>query len=350
MSLNYKRLFRWLPWLSSLGLAMVFVLFMLADLEAHRQVWDERLEWNTHTQQAYVKSTGRDLSQQAMLLAQLVARDQRVMNQIQAAYRIYADSREDPVGLHKARQQLEALLQGYWSRMQESGAVQLNIIFAPNEVSFLRMHRPDRYGDSLGGLRPMVSASFASGVSSLGLDVARQGSGYRAVLPVKASPDNSGGVIAVIEVGMSTLPQSDSAAPIQLAVFLRKSSVEQVLWEQIRQQLNQLSPTVVEDWRLEGTTDPQVYDWWRSGRVQINQRGYLLHSDGKVYVASWWPLDQVAVSLEQSGYHPCLRGLHGCAQARDRQVGVRNFLRPVVVARLQHAQPPLPAQFDGSVW
>jgi PAS domain S-box-containing protein len=320
MSLNYKRLFRWLPWLSSLGLAIVFVLFMLADLDAHRQVWNERLQWNAQTQQEYVKSTGRDLSQQAMLLAQLVASDQRVIDQIRLAHQKFlsANQQSHHPDVLVARQNLQQLLQEHWAGITDLGGNQLNIYFSPGSVSFLRMHRPDRFGDSLNDLRPMIASTFDSGIPSSGLDVARQGSGYRAALPVTASPDKSGGVIAVIEVGMSTLPQGDQQqaaienrqqtpiqdrqqTPIQLAVFLRKSSVEQVLWEQIRQQLNQRSPTVVDDWRLEGTTDPQLYDWWRSGRVQINQRGYLLHTGDQVYVTSWWPLDQVAVAPKQSG-------------------------------------------------
>lgn len=319
MSLNYKRLFRWLPWVSALGLAVVFVLFMLADLNAHRHVWNERLAWNTHTQKNFAKSSGRDLTQQAMLLAQLVGRDYRVIEQIRSAHQLFiaANNGRDNGQLHGARLQLQQILRDYWSDMDDLGAEHLSVYFAPGAVNFLRMHRPDRYGDSLSGLRPLISNAFTSGVPAWGLDVARQGSGYRAVLPVMAKPDQTGGVIAVIEVGMSSLPHVDTSlqqeplpqtasqdlfaqAPIQLAVFLRKAAVEQVLWEQTRHQLNQQNPTTVDDWRLEGTTDPQLHSWWSRGLVPINQTAHLLFSEGKTYVASWWPLEQASVPLEQS--------------------------------------------------
>lgn len=308
MSLNYKRLYRWLPWASALSLAAVFVLFMFADLQVHRQVWSERLAWNTQTQKDYVSATGRDLTQQAMLLAQLIGRDQSITEKLRSAHRLFvqedggASGVDSAAQLRQARQETQLLLQDYWSGMEELGAHQLSVYFAPGAVNFVRMHRPDRYGDSLSGLRPLITNAFTSGVPTWGIDVARQGSGYRAVLPVTANPDQTGGVIAVLEVGMSSLPLGDAQqAPIQLAVFLRKAAVEQVLWEQTRQQLNQQNPTTVDDWRLEDTTHSQLHNWWRGGMVPINQQGQLLHSEDKTYVASWWPLEQAGLPLAQSG-------------------------------------------------
>jgi PAS domain S-box-containing protein len=305
MSLNYKRLYRWLPWFSAVGLAVVFVLFMFADLKVHQQVWNERLNWNTQTQKDYLTASGRDLTQQAMLLAQLIGRDHAVTDQIRAAHQAF--SAEDGTGeagqLRAQRQALQAQLQDYWNGMAELGVRQLSVYFAPGAVSFLRMHRPDRYGDSLSGLRPLINNAFTSGVPTWGVDVARQGSGYRAILPITANDDDTGGVIAVLEVGMSSIPQTadEQPAPMKMAVFLRKAAVEQILWEQTRQELSQKNPTTVDDWRLEETTDPQLHHWWSRGLVPINQQGQLLHSKGSTYVTSWWPLQQSGISLQQSG-------------------------------------------------
>lgn len=308
MSLNYKRLYRWLPWASALSLAAVFVVFMFADLQVHRQVWSERLDWHTQTQKNYVTATGRDLTQQAMLLAQLIGRDHSITEKLRSAHRLFiqadggAGGVDSAAQLRQARQEVQLLLQDYWTGMEELGAHQLSVYFAPGAVNFVRMHRPDRYGDSLSGLRPLITNAFTSGVPTWGIDVARQGSGHRAVLPVMANADQTGGVIAVLEVGMSSLPSSDpKESPIQLAVFLRKAAVEKVLWEQTRQQLNQQNPTTVDDWRLEATTNPQLHNWWRAGMVPIDKQGQLLSLDGKTYVASWWLLEQAGVPLAQSG-------------------------------------------------
>ncbi|HSC68729.1 MAG TPA: PAS domain S-box protein [Cellvibrio sp.] len=305
MPLNYKRLYRWLPWLSALGLAVVFLLFMFADLRVHQQVWNERLAWNSQSQQDYLAATGRDLTQQAMLLAQLIGRDQSVTDRLRSAHKIFT-TENGVTGVEQLRAERQALqtkLQDYWGGMEELGVRQLSVYFAPGAVNFLRMHRPDRYGDSLSGVRPLITSAFTSGVPTWGMDVARQGSGYRAVLPITANSDQTGGVIAVLEVGMSSLPQvaADQPAPIQMAIFLRKEEVEQVLWEQTRQELNKTNPTTVDDWRLEGTTDPQLHTWWSRGMIPINQRGQLLEADGRTYLASWLPLQQTDTLQEKSG-------------------------------------------------
>ncbi len=305
MSPNDKRPYRWLPWVSALGLAMVFSLFMQADLQVHRQVWGERLAWNTQTQKYYMEASGRDLTQQAMLLAQLVGSNQLVIEKLRDAHKVFVadESSSGAEQLRVLRQELRTLLQDYWGGMEGVGVQQLNVFFAPGAVNFLRMQRPDRYGDSLSGLRPLITRAFSSGVPTWGIDVARQGSGYRAMLPITANADATGGVIAVLEIGMSSLPLATEGQtePVEMAIFLRKSSVEQVLWEQTRHSLNQQNPTTVDDWRLEDTTDPQLHKWWSRGLVPINQQGQLLHSDDKTYIASWWELSQPGIAQEQSG-------------------------------------------------
>ncbi|WP_323813781.1 PAS domain S-box protein [Cellvibrio sp. NN19] len=303
MSLNYKRPYRWLPWFFALGLAVVFVWFMNADLRVHERVWHERLNWNTKTQKDHLDSTGRDLTQQAMLLAQLVGSNQQLVDKLREAQKVFVAEEADSLEhLRQQRQDVQALLQDYWSGMSELGVQQLNVFLAPGAVNFLRMQRPDRYGDSLNGVRPLITQAFASGLPTWGMDVARQGTGYRAILPIPANADATGGVVAVLEVGMSSLPQQvdGQLAPMQMAVFLRKSAVEQVLWEQTRRELNQQSPTTVDDWRLEDSTDSQLNHWWSRGLVPINKQGQLLHNEDKTFLASWWPLPYVGTPLEDS--------------------------------------------------
>ncbi len=302
MPLNYKRLYRWLPWVSALGLAVVFSLFMLADLQVHRQVWGEQLAWNTQTQKDYMTASGRDLSRQAMLLAQRVGLDPVVSDKLRAAHRVFNldNSVDNTAQLRSLRQETQTLLRGYWADMERQGAHQLNVFLAPGAVNFLRMHRPDRYGDSLSGLRPLVTQAFTSRDLIWGVDIARQGSGYRALQPITANADQTGEVIAVLEVGMSSLPRQDPEHPsMQMAAFLRKAAVESVLWEQTRQELNQRSPTTVDDWRLEEATDPQLHDWWSKGLVPINLQGQVLHSKGRTYIASWWPTQSPGLSANE---------------------------------------------------
>lgn len=305
MQSNTKRLYQWLPWVSALALALVFLLFMRADLQVHRQVWEERLAWNTQAQKDYMEASGRDLTQQAMLLAQLLVRDAAIVSEIRRAHRVFAnaDGQITPEQISVARAALQASLNDSWSNMKDVGVSQLSIYFAPGAIAFLRMHRPDRFGDSLSGLRPLITNAFSSGLPAWGEDISRHGSGHRAVLPIMAREDQSGGVIAVVEVGMSSIPPRREAETMtmEMAMFLRKAAVEQVLWEQTRQVLNQKNPTVVDDWRLEETSDPRLNSWWSRGMIPINQRGQLLQDADKTFLVSWWPIKQVEVPEAQSG-------------------------------------------------
>ncbi|HTF96872.1 MAG TPA: PAS domain S-box protein [Cellvibrio sp.] len=304
MQSNTRRLYHWLPWVSALALALVFLLFMRADLVVHEQVWEERLDWNTNAQREYMEASGRDLTQQAMLLAQLMARDASVVSEIRRAHQIFAnvDGQITPEQLSQARTSLQQRLQDYWGSMHDIGVNQLSVYFAPGAIAFLRMHRPDRHGDSLSGLRPLITNAFSSGVPGWGEDISRHGSGHRAVLPIMANENQSGGVIAVLEVGMSSISRrtEGDTAPMEMAMFMRKAAVEQVLWEQTRQSLNQQNPTVVDDWRLEESSNPQLNTWWNKGKVPVNKQGQLLMEKGKIYLLSWWPLKQADIPAEQS--------------------------------------------------
>lgn len=302
MSLTPKRLYHWLPWASALGLALVFLVFMRSDLNVHETVWHERLAWNANDHRSYLDASGRDLTQQAMLLAQLVVRDTVVVQEIRQSQALFAQSGE-PEQLAQARAKLQARLRDYWDGVDDLGVRQLTVYFAPGVTAFLRMHHPERFGDSLMGQRPIISDAFNSGLPAWGMDVSRHGSGYRAVLPVMTNEDQSGGVIAVLEISMSPIPPANGAEPrpLEVAMFLRKPVFEQVLWEQVRQNLNRANPTVVDDWRLEEASDNRVSRWWSSGLVAINQKAQLLREGEQSFLVSWWPLEQVGLPKEQSG-------------------------------------------------
>lgn len=302
MSLKPKRLYHWLPWASALGLALVFMVFMRSDLDAHATVWHERLAWKSDDHKSYMEASGRDLTQQAMLLAQLVVRDSAVIQEIRQSHTLLSRSAE-PEQLAQARAALQVRLLDYWEGMDELGVKQLTVYLAPGVTAFLRMHHPERFGDSLMGQRPLIDDAFKSGLPAWGMDVSRHGSGYRAVLPVMANEDQTGGVVAVLEISMASIPPADAAGsrPLEMAVFLRKPLVEQVLWEQVRHNLNRANPTVVDDWRLEEASDNRISQWWSSGLVSINQQAQVLREDERSFLVSWWPLEQVGLPKAQSG-------------------------------------------------
>jgi len=51
--------------------------------------------------------------------------------------------------------------------------------------SLLRLHRPDKYGDDLSQLRPMIKKANKTGIIQVGLEVGKYGISYRIALPIK---------------------------------------------------------------------------------------------------------------------------------------------------------------------
>lgn len=302
MSLNLKHLYRWLPWLFTLGLTGVFLFFMLDDRRSHETRWQEQLVWKTTVQQEHLNSIEQQLSQQAMLLGRLIVADQQVVGLIRQAQQVYIN--EEPNGLGPKtlllRAQLQQSLRHYWDNTLTQGGRQLGVYLAPDAVAFLRTHRPDKFGDVFHQLRPIISNPLSKGVATSGLDVGRQGSGFRAVLPIHRTSDDASDVVAVLEVGL--MPLAYRIAPdqnLQMAMLLRKSATDPLLWDQVRQELNELNPTVVDDWRIEGTSDPQLHEWWSQRLIKQDKTAQLLHSNGKTYALSWLPLAQYIHQAEQ---------------------------------------------------
>lgn len=293
MSLSIKLLYRWLPWLSSAGLAIMFLFFMFDDHRNQDAMWQEQLAWNASAQQKHIDTIEQELTQQAMLLAQLIVNDDHVTSLIRQAQQVYLTEYSSGVGQQTAllRVQLRQVLRHYWDNTLAQGGRQLSIYLAPDAMSFLRMHRPERYGDVFHQLRPILSDPMTSGIAAQGLDVGRQGSGYRAVLPIRRTHDATSDVIAIIEVGL--MPLAFRRVPGQnfnMAVLLRKSVTDPLLWDNVRQELNHRNPAIMDDWRIESTTDPQMHEWWRQRLIKTNKRAQLVHSNGSTYNYSWVPM------------------------------------------------------------
>ncbi|NVJ71561.1 MAG: HAMP domain-containing protein [Alphaproteobacteria bacterium] len=97
------------------------------------------------------------------------------------------------------RSQLEGLtLSGFPELKQTFGVRQVQFHTAP-AVSFLRVHRPEKFGDDLSGFRHSVVQANETGKAQLGPEAGVAGLGIRAVLPMK----HQGQQVGSVEVGLS---------------------------------------------------------------------------------------------------------------------------------------------------
>ncbi len=81
------------------------------------------------------------------------------------------------------RQELYKHLSGLYVSLEEHDVRQLHF-HLPGSISFLRFHRPNKYGDSLQGIRPAIDAVNRDHRSVNGFEEGRIFNGFRHVFPL----------------------------------------------------------------------------------------------------------------------------------------------------------------------
>jgi len=181
---------------------------------------------------------------------------------------------------------------------------QLHFHIGPGSLSFLRVHTPDRYGDTMHDLRHIIVDATAEGEPKRGFELGRIYSGLRGVVPIFEEPGQTGGTaIGALEVGTSFDPVLQRIVDVDaggFAVVLEGTRVDGAMFQDTRNQF-------VEDFDgcpcvLEASTGEEI-------RVLMEGRGSLILSplrgddpprrarglvstqDGaRHYVVASWPL------------------------------------------------------------
>lgn len=134
----------------------------------------------------------------------------------------------------------------------------------PEAVSFLRVHAPDRFGDQLASLRPLLSQVYRSGRGAMGFEVGRVFSGFRAVEPVWApnpggSPGGSSRVIGTVEVGTGVTPVDNylnESLGARATLLLPAEIAAENIWADMREKRH-IAPVGRGDYYLDG---PKIDD------------------------------------------------------------------------------------------
>lgn len=133
------------------------------------------------------------------------------------------------------RQQLYALLGPRWKdAMHIMGARQLHFHLGPGSLSFLRVHRPEKYGDRMDDVRHIIVDANKDHQIRGGFETGRVYSGIRGVVPVFAEDDQGGEIyVGALESGVSykNLVQSfNQATGTRVSILLNKDHVSASMW------------------------------------------------------------------------------------------------------------------------
>jgi len=139
------------------------------------------------------------------------------------------------------RTQLMGQVAAVWPEMRDHFAMrQLHFHIGPGSLSFLRAHKPEKYGDRMDDLRHIIVDTNRDAQWRTGFETGRVYSGLRGVVPVFARDDDIGEQVQVgaVEVGASfdhLFELIDRQLDSGVAALLQRSHVQEKMWpEQIR--------------------------------------------------------------------------------------------------------------------
>jgi len=178
--------------------------------------------------------------------------------------------------VQKARQELLARVKPAWDKLTDKFNVrQLHYHLGPGSTSFLRVHRPDKYGDNMDNIRHTVVDTNAQQTARTGYETGRIYGGIRAVSPISAPDPTTGEFLHVgaLEVGTSfdmILPIFRRYYSVDSAVFLTKEHVEERMWPEFVQKI--FGSNTQKKFYLESSSRPDVEGkiWDLLGRIKTN--------------------------------------------------------------------------------
>jgi len=159
----------------------------------------------------------------------------------------------------KIRSQLNDVVERGWNSLKDDYTVRQLHFHLPIDTSFLRVHRPDKFGDDLTEIRHSVVAVNTQQIMASGFESGRVYGGIRGVVPVYAEDEETGEFVHVgaLEAGTSfnrmldDLKQEFSA---EFAVLMTLEHAEETMWPDFLKNYLK-NKIVIKDFLLEASTN-----------------------------------------------------------------------------------------------
>ena len=264
--------FRAITWAASLALASMFAAGSYVAWSHDQDELRLTLARDAERTETAFNVALAGMEQQMLSLATLVASDPEVVRLMQAGRRAQLAEGGGAGGKEAAavRMALLARVEPQWRRIQKDFAVrQLHFHFGPGDTSFLRVHTPEKFGDSMDGLRHIIMDVNRDGHPRSGFETGRVYSGIRGVVPVKAKTATGEEQLGVLEAGTSfdvQLEGLDRQLGAGFAVLLKKEHVDAAVWKDFKH-LSGLEAEAGCRCFLEATSRPEIREWMKASRL-----------------------------------------------------------------------------------
>nr|CRH05646.1 putative hybrid Histidine kinase [Candidatus Magnetococcus massalia] len=210
---------------------------------------------------------------------------------------------------HRIRQELLALVGDSWEEMTRHYKGRQLHFHLPPDTSFLRVHKPSKFGDDLTAIRHSIVAANRYLIRTKGFESGRVYAGVRGVVPVFADSPFGGQQIHVgaLEAGTSfqlLLTQLHKTLQAQFAVMMTMEHAQNTMWPSFLKEYQKSHPQVGKH-LLEASTekdgarllleDPQIAELLQQGKGTR-----LSRIEGKPVGVTAFPLHDYMATLQPS--------------------------------------------------
>ena len=204
---------------------------------ARRTLLDDITAETTALHSAF-RTALKDSQSNLLLVASIFANEESVQQLFLAGKRAVEAEGGGPGGKRAAavRAELRSLVAPRWEdAIQHLGARQLHFHLGPGSLSFLRVHRPDKFGDRMDDVRFTIVDVNAEKEPVTGFETGRVYSGLRGVMPVSAWDERLGRRVHVgaLEAGVSfknVVENLHKVTGVEATVLLTREHVDSAMW------------------------------------------------------------------------------------------------------------------------
>ncbi len=276
-------------------------LFVWINYKASREAMLAQLSEEMTESKVAFDLTLENTTSALIQLATYVAGDQRVQQLFLQGKQAVAEEGGGAGGARAAelRTQLYELVKPSWQRMQKQFlARQLHFHLGPGSTSFLRVHKPQKFGDNMDNVRYTIVDANKWLQPTRGFETGRVYSGIRGVVPVFAKDEGRSEKehAGALEAGTSfslLLDIVESHTQARFAVLLTLKHMQANVWPDFLARMTQKNPPINEHFIEASRHEEELrrlltsFDW--SARAPDNSV-QLLKDGQRTLVISSFPL------------------------------------------------------------